>query len=111
MKTIEIEFDEYPGDIYHVTVSPVPLSTFEKIHGLYPPALAGFMEEGSVDGIRALLAAFLPVAKPTVNGKATKLDMDPNLTFALIRQWHAGVRNVPLPLPRASTATAPSPRE
>lgn len=108
-RTIILEFEEYPDDEFTVTVSPVPLATFEKISELYGTAAAEFTSKGTGDGIRALAKAFGPVAHPQAKGKGVALaDLDPNLALALVRQWHAGVRKVPLPLPRRSSAGEPS---
>lgn len=111
MKTIDVEFDEYPDDVYGLTVAPIPLSAFERISILYDDAARTLISgEGIPAAFHALVAGFLPVARPTLNGKATKLaDLDINLTLAIVREWHGGVRNVPLPLPRASSASGPPP--
>lgn len=113
MKTIDLEFEEYPKDIYTVTVSPVPLGTFEAINAAYAVAVGGFQAQGDAAKLRTLTAEFVKVAKPTRNGAAISADrllaIDPNLAIALIRQWHAGVRNVPLPLLRGSSGSDPSP--
>ena len=112
MRTISLEFEEYPDEVYEVTVSPVPLSAFEKVWELHLAALTAWTSIGDTDPLRAEVAEFVKVAKPTVKGKAAKLlAADPQLIFALVRMWHAGVRNVPLPLPRASSGTEPSPAE
>ena len=112
MKTIDIEFEEYAKDSFTITVSPVPLGAFEAINAGYPEAVGTFQAQGDAGKLRALVAEFVKVAKPTRNGSAMTaerlLAIDPNLAIALMRQWHAGVRNVPLPLPRGSSATEPS---
>lgn len=109
MKTDEFEFEEYPGDAYSVTVSPIPLPVFEHVTGLYDKAVTEFTVSGKTTAIRALVPEFIKVAKPTLNGKAAKLDGDPNLIFAIVRQWHSGVREVPLPLARRSSSGGTSP--
>ena len=110
MKTIDLEFEEYPDDTYTVTVSPIPLSAFDKVSDLYNAAAQGFIGNGTTDGIRALVPEFTKLAKPTLNGKPAKLgDADPNLILAVVRMWHGGVRNVPFPLLRGSSSSEPSP--
>lgn len=108
MKTIDVEFEEYPKDTFTVTVSPVPLGVFETLHAGYPEAVGAFQAQGETAKLRALVGEFVKVAKPTKNGSAITADrllgLDPNVAIALMRQWHAGVRNVPLPLPRRSSA-------
>lgn len=115
MKTIDVEFEEYPKDTFTITVSPVSLGVFEALHTAYPEAVGAFQAQGEATKLRALVAEFVKVAKPTKNGSTMTaerlLAIDPNLAIALMRQWHAGVRNVPLPLPRGSSATAPSPEQ
>lgn len=110
MKTIDLEFEEYPDDTYTVTVSPVPMSAFDRIGEMYGEGATAFHRQGTTDGLRALAAEFVKVAQPTRNGKPAKLDdADPNLLLAVVRQWHGGVRSVPLPLPRGSSSSEPSP--
>lgn len=110
MKTIDLEFEEYPDDTYTVTVSPVPMAAFDKVTTLYEAAAQGFIGNGTTDGIRALLPEFTKVAKPMLNGKPAKLiDGDPNVALAVVRMWHGGVRNVPFPLLRGSSSSEPSP--
>jgi|SRR5712671_2625763 len=112
MKTADFDFEEYPGDAYSVTVSPIPLAVFEKVTVLFETAITEFTTQGTTAGIRTLVPEFIKVAKPVLNGKpltAKLADGDPNLTFAIVRQWHTEVREVPLPLPRRSVAGGPSP--
>lgn len=109
MKTIDLEFEEYP-DTWTVTVSPIPMSAFDTVATLYVTAAQGFIGNGTTDGIRALVPEFTRIAKPQRNGKPAKLgDADPNLILAIVRMWHGGVRNVPLPLLRGSSSSEPSP--
>jgi len=108
MKTIDLEFEDYPG-IYTVTVSPVPMAAFESAWALHLAGVRLYQETGDLAGLRATIAEFGKVAQPKWNGKSAKLlDLDPNLVIEIVRQWHAGVRSVPLPLLRRSGSTASS---
>lgn len=108
MKTIDLEFDDYP-DTYTVIVQPVTLTEYEKVGDLFRAAGVEFQVKGETQAIKALVTELVKVAKPTVKGKAAKLlDLDPNLILAIAQRWNAGVREVPLPLPRGSGSTASS---
>lgn len=115
MKTAILEFEEFPDDEVKVTLSPVPMSAFEEMTELFLKASAGFIGDGTTDGLRALATRFVEIGKPEWNGTPetaeTIIERDPNLILAIVRQWHSGVRRVPLPLPRGSSSTGTSPEQ
>jgi hypothetical protein len=103
MKTITIEFDEYPGEEIVARLSPVPLDTFDAIVDAYIEAAEIIPEK-----VRALANLFGPLlvswSFPEPADAAGLGARDPNLIVAIAREWIMGVRTVPLPLPVRSSA-------
>lgn len=112
MKTLRVEFDEYPDEWWEVVVSPVPLGDFDGSPTLF--GLMGLVADLTMTpaSFKVLYAAFLPFVqawshkgKPSV---ATMLRVDYKTVLAVIGAWVDGVRSAPRPLPRASSAGEPS---
>jgi hypothetical protein len=103
VKTITIEFDEYPDQEIVARLSPVPLDTFDAIVDAYLEAAEIIAEK-----VRALAELFGPLlvswSFPEPADAAGLGARDPNLIVAIVGQWILGVRTVPLPLPVRSSA-------
>lgn len=104
MKTITLTFDDFP-DVVEVRVSPVPVED-----------LLAILEDQ--DGLKFTRESFTRLADRfapfvvTWNGKkttpATLLRQDMNVLIGAVLGWAAGVRDVPIPLPVASSSTEQS---
>ena len=106
MKTLRIEFDDSPGHILTI-ISPVSLYAYFTAREAYEAGNWG--ERASFTALFAAWAPFVkswshkvPVSPEAMAG------LDPHPLLAAVKAWLDGVRDVPLPLPRASSATAPS---
>jgi len=106
MKTLRIEFEDQPGHILTI-VSPVSLDAYFTVREAYEAGNWG--ERASFTALFAAWAPFIrswsykaPVSPESMAG------LDPHPLLAAVKAWLDGVRDVPLPLPRASSATAPS---
>ena len=106
-KTVEVEFDEYPGKVFRLRVSPVSIDDYLEITGL-------FAEMKAMRDISGLVDRFAPVAfvgwdgledEPTL---ANLRKQDMNLVLALVSQWIRAIAKAPLPLPVTSGAGGPS---
>ena len=106
MKTLRIEFEDSPGHILTI-ISPVSLDAYFTVREAYEAGNWG--ERASFTALFAAWAPFVrswsykaPVSAESMNA------LDPHPLLAAVKAWLDGVRDVPLPLPRASSATAPS---
>lgn len=107
-KTATIEFDEYPDEEIVVRIAPIPLDDYFGV-------LEDIEELASADAIRAAFRRFADLAlvswtfpEPATGEGMLRRDM--NLGLAVIRQWAREVREVALPLPRASSGGGRSAR-
>jgi hypothetical protein len=105
-KTLTIEFDDFPDERVVVVVSPVAMGDFLDV--VARMASVGLNRED----IGGLLLTFVPYveswsyAEPlTVEGFMVR---DFGWIVAVLDAWTDGVRDVPRPLPRASSASTAS---
>jgi hypothetical protein len=106
MKTLVLEFEEYPGETVVTQLSPVPTKVYlrivEKLTKLTTNEKA----------MRSLFDDFTPYLKSWTFEEPTDaeglLAIDFNLSIAIVNQWATGVRSAPLPLLRASSDGTPS---
>lgn len=115
MRTLTIEFGEYPGDEYVVRISPVPVDDLFAVND----ALGTWNTRKGMTALRELFAPFVESCPGDDSPTAATLGrLDINLLLALAREWQRGVAQVPLPLPVTSsdgtaseTPEAPSPND
>lgn len=103
-KTHAVEFEGYPGE-YVVRVSPVPVDDLFTVND-------AMRRWNTREGMTELKASFAPFIETwPLEGEPsaeTVGRLDVNLLLALVREWQAGVAEVPLPLPRTSSGGDPS---
>ncbi|CAB4173624.1 hypothetical protein UFOVP1028_38 [uncultured Caudovirales phage] len=107
MDTATLVFEEYPDDEIVVRLSPVPMRDY---FGLAQQLDAA----SSAADYTALFGAFVDAGVlvswtfPEPCDLPGMMARDFKLNLAIIRQWIAGVRSVPLPLPRRPSGGTPS---
>lgn len=106
MKTLTIEFDDFPDDRVVVVISPVAMGDLLDIIDRMSHVS---MTREDIGGLLGLVVPYVeswtwpePVS---VEGFMVR---DFSWNIALVNAWVDGVRDVPRPLPRASTAGTPS---
>jgi hypothetical protein len=105
MKTLTIEFEEFPGETVEVRISPVPVMDFFKVQN------AGRGLRVAEESFTELATAFAPFVEswtfPEPLGVEGLLARDYNWFIAVVNLWIKGVRDVPLPLPLTSSSGEP----
>jgi hypothetical protein len=98
-----IEFEDADSWV-RVRLTGVPMSTYESVVDAVDTVYRRFMP----DELRALREVFAPLVEswsfPEPVGVEGLAARDPNWLLAVVREWASGVRSVPLPLPRRSSA-------
>lgn len=98
-----LEFEEYPDEWVRVRVSGVSVRDFGKVIAAYNDAAGRFMPEP----IETLCDTFAPYLDSWSFPEPADADglreRDVNLLLAIVREWVAGVRQVPLPLRQRSS--------
>lgn len=106
MKTLTIEFEEFPGETVEVRISPVPVMDFFKVQN------AGRALRVAEESFTDLATVFAPFVEswsfPEPVGVEGLLARDYNWFIAVVNLWIKGVRDVPLPLPLTSSDGEPS---
>jgi hypothetical protein len=98
MKRIEFQFAEFPDTPISAVVSPVPM-------GVYFDFLDRWLVTQPLAEYRESLETFQRIAQPD----PPIAELDFNLGRALVNEWLAAVREVPLPLLGAPSEPEPSP--
>ena len=106
MKTLTIEFDEFPDQSVTVQIQPVPMLVFlDVIDKMANMTL-------DVAPFEALAQQFVPFIEswtfPEPVSIQGLLSLDFGMVIAVVNAWIEGVRDVPRPLPLTSTAGTPS---
>jgi hypothetical protein len=101
MKTLTIEFEEFPSETVEVRISPVPVVDFFKVQ------TAGRSLRVAEESFTDLATVFAPFVEawsfPEPVGVEGLLARDYNWFIAVVNLWIKGVRDVPLPLPLTSS--------
>lgn len=107
-QTALIELDEYPDEWIRVRLSGASVRQYNDVVNAYNEAVLSWMPE-PVDAMCIKFAPFLVEwSYPEPCDLDGLRDRDINVTFATVKAWVKGVRDVPLPLPRKSSDGEPS---
>ena len=106
MKTLTIEFDEFPDEHVELIISPVAMGDLLDVIGRMSSVE---MTREAVGELMALVAPYVASwTYPEPLGLEGLMARDFGWIISVVDAWVDGVRDVPRPLPRASSAGTPS---